>query len=91
MALAHPASIAFGVNMQEGGHITVWYTPTFSLELWEQANQRMNRPGQKHICIVYTLVMKGTVDEKILAALSRKESGQRGAIEALKLEVTKEV
>lgn len=90
VALAHPASVAFGVNLQEGGHLTVWYTPTFSLELWEQANQRMNRPGQKHVCIVYTLVMKGTVDEKILAALERKESGQRGAIEALKLEVTKE-
>lgn len=90
VALAHPASIAYGVNMQEGGHITIWYTTTFSLELYEQANQRMNRPGQKHVCIVYHLILKGTVDEKILKALAQKENGQRGAIEALKLEIVKE-
>ena len=90
VALAHPASIGHGLNLQTGGHITVWYTLTFSLELYEQANERMNRPGQKHVCIVYHLIMKDTVDEKILKALARKESGQRGAIEALKLEVLKD-
>lgn len=90
VALAHPASIGHGLNLQDGGHITVWYTLTYSLELYEQANERMNRPGQKHVCIVYHLILKGTVDEKILAALARKESGQRGAIEALKLDIMKE-
>ena len=90
VALAHPASIGHGLNLQQGGHITVWYTLTFSLELYEQANERMNRPGQKSVCIVYHLIMKGTVDEKILKALERKESGQRGAIEALKLDILKE-
>ena len=90
VALAHPASCAHGLNLQTGGHITVWYTLTFSLELYEQANERMNRPGQKHVCIVYHLIVKDTVDEKILKALARKESGQRGAIEALKLEVLKD-
>lgn len=90
VALAHPASIGHGLNLQQGGHITVWYTLTFSLELYEQANERMNRPGQKNVCIVYHLVLKGTVDEKILKALERKESGQRGAIEALKLDILKE-
>lgn len=90
VALAHPASIGHGLNLQAGGHITVWYTLTFSLELYEQANERMNRPGQKHVCIVYHLILKGTVDEKILKALERKESGQRGAIEALKLDILKE-
>lgn len=90
VALAHPASIGHGLNLQAGGHITVWYTLTYSLELYEQANERMNRPGQKHVCIVYHLILKGTVDEKILTALARKESGQRGAIEALKLDIMKE-
>ena len=89
VALAHPASIGHGLNLQQGGHITVWYTLTYSLELYEQANERMNRPGQKHVCVVYHLVMKDTVDEKILKALERKESGQRGAIEALKLDILK--
>lgn len=87
VALAHPASMAHGINMQYGGHITIWYTLTFSCELYQQANERMNRPGQKNVCRVYHLILKGSVDEKILVALARKESGQRGAIEALKLEI----
>ena len=90
VALAHPASIGHGLNLQQGGHITIWYTLTYSLELYEQANERMNRPGQEHVCVVYHLVLKGTVDEKILKALAQKESGQRGAIEALKLDILKE-
>ena len=91
VALAHPASIGHGINLQSGGHITIWYTPTFSYELYAQANERMNRPGQKHVCIVYHLILKGTVDEKILHALKRKENGQNAAIEALKLEILKGV
>ena len=91
VALAHPASCSHGLNLQEGGHITIWYTSTFSYELYAQANERLNRPGQKNVCRVYHLVLKGTVDEKILKALKHKESGQNTAIEALKLEVLKEV
>ena len=89
VALAHPASIGHGINMQEGGHITVWSSLTYSYELYAQANERMNRPGQKHRCLVYHLIMKGTVDEKILKALQNKENGQNAALEALRLEVLK--
>ena len=90
VALAHPASIGHGINLQQGGHITVWYTLTFSYELYAQANERMNRPGQTQVCRVYHLMMQGSVDEKIKAALDRKESGQAAAIEALRLEIVKE-
>lgn len=90
VALAHPASIGHGLNLQAGGHITVWFGLPWSLELYEQANERLNRPGQKHICIVYHLIMKGTHDERVLKALKRKEIGQAGALEALRLEITKE-
>lgn len=90
VALAHPASCSHGLNLQFGGHITVWYTLTYSYELYAQANERMNRPGQTQICRVYHLVMKGTVDEKIKKALGTKEHGQAAAIEALRLEILKE-
>ena len=90
VALMHPASCAHGLNMQQGGHITIWYTPTWSCELYAQANERMNRPGQQHVCRIYHLVLKGTVDEKIMQALQKKEKGQAAAIEALRLEVLKE-
>lgn len=87
VALAHPASCSHGLNLQQGGHITIWYTLTFSCELYAQANERMNRPGQTQVCRVYHLIMEGTVDEKIKQALARKENGQNAAIEALKLEI----
>lgn len=87
VGLAHPASIGHGLNLQDGGHITIWYGLTWSLELYQQANERLNRPGQKHICRVYHIVTKGTHDERVLRALAQKDAGQAAAIEALRLEI----
>lgn len=89
VALAHPASIGHGLNLQEGGHITIWYGLTWSLELYSQANERLNRPGQRNVCRVYHLVLKGTHDERVLKSLKNKETGQAAAIEALRLEIVK--
>lgn len=89
VALAHPASIGHGLNLQDGGHITIWFGLSWSLELYEQANERLNRPGQKNVCRVYHLIMRGTHDERVLKALQRKEKGQTAAIEALRLEIVK--
>lgn len=90
VALAHPASIGHGLNLQDGGHIIVWFGLTWSLELYQQANERLNRPGQKHVCRVYHLMLKGTHDKRVLEALQRKDKGQAAAIEALRLEVVRE-
>ena len=89
VALAHPASIGHGLNLQEGGHITIWYGMTWSLELYQQANERLNRPGQTQVCRVYHIIMGGTHDERVLKALQNKEEGQAAAIEALRLEIVK--
>ena len=90
VALAHPASVGHGLNLQQGGHITIWYGMTWSLELYQQANERLNRPGQTHVCRVYHLILKGTHDERVLQALTNKDKGQAAAIEALRLEIVKE-
>lgn len=90
VALAHPASIGHGLNLQEGGHIIVWYGLTWSLELYQQANERLNRPGQKNVCRVYHLILKGTHDSRVLQSLKNKDEGQAAAIEALRLEILKE-
>ena len=90
VALAHPASIGHGLNLQDGGHIIVWYGLTWSLELYQQANERLNRPGQQHVCRVYHLILKGTHDSRVLQSLKNKDEGQAAAIEALRLEVLKE-
>jgi SNF2 family DNA or RNA helicase len=90
VAIAHPASIGHGLNLQYGGHILIWFGLTWSLELYQQANERLNRPGQTEVCRIFHIVLKGTHDERVLGALARKEKGQTAAIEALRLEVLKE-
>ena len=87
VAMAHPASIGHGLNLQYGGHIIVWFGLTWSLELYQQANERLNRPGQTQACRIYHLVLKGTHDTRVLRALNNKDIGQQAAIEALKLAV----
>lgn len=84
VALAHPASVGHGLNLQQGGHIIIWFGLTWSLELYQQANERLNRPGQTHVCRIYHLVLKGTHDERVLAALKRKDTSQRALIDALR-------
>ena len=87
VAIAHPASIGHGLNLQDGGHIIIWYGLTWSLELYQQANERLNRPGQQHVCRIYHLILKGTYDERVLAALARKDEGQAAALDALRLDI----
>ena len=87
VAIAHPASLAYGVNLQKGGSIIVWFGLTWSSELYAQANERLNRPGQTQVCHIYHLVMKGTVDELVLEALANKERTQNALLDALKKRV----
>ena len=91
VAIAHPASIGHGLNLQYGGHILIWFGLTWSLELYQQANERLNRPGQTEVCRIFHIVLKGTHDERVLSALAHKEKGQAAAIEALRLEVLEDV
>ena len=91
VAIAHPASIGHGLNLQYGGHILIWFGLTWSLELYQQANERLNRPGQTEVCRIFHIVLKGTHDERVLGALAHKEKGQTAAIEALRLDILREV
>ncbi len=82
--MAHPASVAFGLNMQQGGHTIVWFSPTWNLELYLQANARLHRQGQQHPVILYHLIARGTMDETVMAALKGKRSVQDVLLERLK-------
>lgn len=84
MLLAHPASAGYGLNLQAGGHIIVWYGLTWSLEQYQQANARLHRQGQTEPVIVHHLVTKGTVDEQVMRSLSHKEESQDALLEAIK-------
>lgn len=88
VGLIHPASAGHGLNLQSGGHVIVWYGLTWSLELYDQTNARLWRQGQQaETVVVQHLVTAGTIDERILKALSTKEKDQNALIEAVKAEL----
>ncbi len=83
--LIHPASAGHGLNLQQGGHIAVWYTlPNWNLELYQQANARIYRQGQKENVSIYQIIVPGTIDEDMLKALDEKDVTQKRLIEALR-------
>ena len=81
LGLAHPASIGHGTNLQYGGHIAAWLGLTFNLELWQQANMRLPRPGQTKQVLIYPIVAKGTYDERAMASLQAKGVTQDRIVE----------
>lgn len=84
VALLHPASAGHGLNLQYGGNIIVWFGLNWSLELYQQANARLHRQGQKETVIIHHLIAKGTVDEDVMNALANKEINQNMLLEAVK-------
>lgn len=82
--LAHPASAGHGLNMQDGGHTIVWYGLNWSLELYMQANARLHRQGQKETVVVHHLVLKDSIDERVMSVLQGKEQQQEALMEAVK-------
>lgn len=87
VAIAHPASTGHGLNLQYGGSAVVWYGLTWSLELYQQANARLYRQGQKDTVVVQHIVTKGTIDERVMKALKEKDIGQAALIDAVKAEI----
>ena len=81
--LAHPASTAYGLNMQAGGHYIVWFGTGWDLELFQQANARLHRQGQQHPVTVYKLIGKNTVDERASASLENKKAKQQSLLDSL--------
>ena len=90
LLLAHPASCGYGLNLQAGGHHIVWYGyPNWALELYQQANARLHRQGQRYPVIAHHLVVQGGMDEAVVAALHDKGNAQEALMQALKAKVQK--
>ena len=88
VGLIHPASAGHGLNLQAGGNHIVWFGLTWSLELLEQTNARLWRQGQRaETVVVQYLVTAGTIDERILDAISKKEQDQNALIDAVKAQL----
>ncbi|MGL5436580.1 MAG: SNF2-related protein, partial [Lachnospiraceae bacterium] len=85
--LTHPASSAYGLNLQQGGNHVIWFGLTWNFELYIQANKRLHRQGQEEKVIIHHLVCEGTRDEDVMKALGRKEDVQNWVMESLKARI----
>lgn len=84
--LLQPSSAGHGLNLQQGGHLACWYSlPNWNLELYQQANARIYRQGQKEKVIIYHLLAKGTIDQDMLQALQTKRVTQDELLKALRI------
>lgn len=88
IAVAQPASIGMGTNLQSGGSIVIWYSLPWSLELYQQANKRLHRSGQKNTVSIIHLLTKGTVDEDIYKSLQNKTLTQDTLLNMCKLHIS---
>ena len=87
VALIHPASAGHGLNLQSGGHIMVWYTTPWSLELYEQANARLHRQGQTEPVSIIHIDTANSIDQTVHQALARKDTTQQALITAVAAEL----
>lgn len=87
LALIHPASAGHGLNLQSGGSTLVWFSLTWSLELYQQTNARLYRQGQKDTVVIYHLITKNTIDEDIMKSLKRKDRIQEALMRAVKARI----
>jgi hypothetical protein len=87
VAVTQPASTAHGLNLQRGGSTIVWFGLNWSLELYEQANARLWRQGQKETVVIHHLVTKGTMDEQVMKALHGKAADQNALLSAVKARI----
>lgn len=87
LALIHPASAGHGLNLQSGGSTLVWFSLTWSLELYQQTNARLYRQGQKDTVVIHHLITKNTIDEDIMKSLKRKDKTQESLMNAVKARI----
>lgn len=89
MALVHPASAGHGLNLQYGGHLCAWFDLTWSLELYQQGVKRVDRQGQTRPVLNTRFLVRGTMDEDVLARLDGKAEGQEALLNAVKARIDK--
>ena len=87
--LAHPASTAYGLNLQDGGNNIIWFGLNWSLELYKQANARLHRQGQKKSVVIHQLVVEDSRDTDVLESLKNKDGTQESLLKSLKARIDK--
>ncbi len=78
--IAHPQCMAHGLTLTAANTV-IWYSPTTSLEIYEQANARITRPGQTSNTLIAHL--SATNVERITYARLRQKGKMQGTLLAL--------
>ena len=81
---SHPASNAYGLNLQESCYNMIWFGLPWDLELYIQFLGRIDRQGQKNKVVNKRLIGKGTIEELVLSRLADKDFNQDKLLELLK-------
>jgi len=89
IAIIHPASAGHGLNLQAGGSTLIWFSLTWSLELYQQTNARLWRQGQENPVVIQHLIAKNTIDKRVMQALKNKDTTQTALIDAVKADLGK--
>ncbi len=89
IAIIHPASAGHGLNLQAGGSTLIWFSLTWSLELYQQTNARLWRQGQENPVVIHHLIAKNTIDKRVMQALKNKDTTQTALIDAVKADLGK--
>jgi SNF2 family DNA or RNA helicase len=69
--LAHYKSASTGLNLQ-WANVTIYFSPTYSYQEFEQSIGRTHRNGQTKKCLYYLFNVKNTVDRDIWDCLREK-------------------
>ena len=85
IAVIHPASAGHGLNLQSGGSTLIWFSLTWSLELYQQTNARLWRQGQEEAVVIHHLIAKDTIDKRVMQVLKNKDTTQTALIDAVKV------
>lgn len=83
--VAHPATTAHGLTLTRAD-LTIWYGPITDLEIFEQANNRMDRPGQKNNMTV-ACVACNPLELELYSALKNKQLMQNTILAMFKNEL----
>ena len=81
-------SCSYGLNLQKGGSIMIWSTPTWSFEKYTQMNARIYRSGQKNNCKIFNLITKNTVEQYVHSVLAKKKTNLSEIFRLLKKDCT---
>lgn len=76
--VSDPGCVSHGINEMVAADVTVWWGPTDDNERYEQANKRMDRPGQTRKTLIVQLA-SSPLEREIFRRLTAKQSMQ-GAI-----------